>query len=182
MLSDDPFSDLGFKLNMILLTIAPALLSAGIYLTLKEATLVFGQQLSRVKPSFYLYFFVAADSVSMLLQGAGGAISATTKDAKLMSDAVDIMIAGLVFQVFSLLVFFVLVLDYANQCRKNFGQLSCRSKRMLRSIRFKLFVTGTSMAFLCIFTRCCYRVAELWHGWGSKIMRQEVDFIILDSE
>lgn len=182
LLSKDAFSDIGFKLNVVLLTIAPAFLSAGIYLTLKQATLVFGQHFSRIKPSWYIYIFVAADSVSMLLQGAGGAISSMAKEKKLLDDGVDIMIAGLVFQVFSLLVFLGLVLDYVNQCRLHFGQLSSQSKRMLRSTRFRLFVAGISVAFVCILIRCCYRVAELYDGWGSEIMRKEVDFIILDSE
>lgn len=164
------------------MTIAPAFLSAAIYLTLKQATLVFDQHLSRIRPSWYIYIFVACDSVSMLLQGAGGAISSMAEDKELLDDGVDIMIAGLVFQVFSLLVFLILVLDYVNRCRLNAGQLSRESKRLYRSTKFKLFLTGTSVAFLCIFIRCCYRVAELYHGWGSKIMRKEVDFIILDSE
>lgn len=166
----------------MLLTIAPAFLSAGIYLTLKQATLVFGSHLSRIRPSWYIYIFVACDSVSMLLQGAGGAISSMAEDKKLLDDGVDIMIAGLVFQVFSLLVFLILVLDYVNRCRRHCHRLSTESKRMLRSAKFQLFVAGVSVAFFCIFIRCCYRVAELYDGWGSEIMRKEADFIILDSE
>lgn len=182
LLHNDPFSDIGFKLNVVLLTIAPALLSAGIYLTLKQAILVFGEHLARMRPSWYLYIFVACDSVSMLLQGAGGAISSMAKDKQLLDDGVNIMTAGLVFQIVSLLVFGGLALDYVNSCRRNYSRLSTEAKRMLRTTRFQLFVAGTSIAFLCIFIRCCYRVAEMFHGWGSEIMRKETDFIILDSE
>lgn len=36
MLHNDPFSDSGFKLQIVLLTFAPAFLAAGIYLNLKH--------------------------------------------------------------------------------------------------------------------------------------------------
>lgn len=182
LLHKDPFSDIGFKLNVVLLTIAPAFLSAAIYLTLKHATVVFGQHLARMRPEFYLYIFVVCDSISLVLQGAGGAISAMAKEKDLLDDGVDILIAGLVFQVFSLLVFLGLVLDYVNQCRLNWHDISCTNKRMLQTAKFRLFLSGVSLAYLCILARCSYRIAELCHGWGSHIMRKEADFIILESE
>lgn len=36
MLHNDPFSDSGFKLQIVLLTLAPAFFAAGIYLQLKH--------------------------------------------------------------------------------------------------------------------------------------------------
>lgn len=152
-LHDDPFSDIGFKLNMVLLTIAPAFLTAAIYLTLKQATVVFGVELSRIRPTWYLYIFVTCDAMSMLLQGAGGAISAIAEEKQLLDNGVDIMIAGLVFQVFSLLVFLGLVLDYVNQCRRNWRTLSSHSRDLAKSARFQLFVGGIAVAFFCILTR-----------------------------
>ena len=51
LLSKDPFSDIGFKLNVVLLTIAPAFISAGIYITLKHAVIIFGRHLSHLPPN-----------------------------------------------------------------------------------------------------------------------------------
>lgn len=181
MLSDDPFNKLGFQINVILLTIAPAFLSAGLYVMLKRLVVFFGPEYSRISPSAYAYIFVAADIVSIVLQGVGGAMSALAKDETLLDMGVDIMIAGLVSQVFTLSVFAGLCIDFACRVSKSKGLLPWERRKLARSLKFKLVVAAMAFAFLCIYTRCAYRIAELCEGWGSKIMRQEVDFIVLDS-
>lgn len=182
MLSNDPFSPGGFKINVILLTIAPAFISAGIYVTLKKLVLVFGTQYSRLSPNAYAYIFVSSDVVSIILQGAGGSISAVAKEKTFLDQGVDIMIAGLVSQVFTLTVFAALVVDFGVRCYKARDQLPSAQLTIAGSKRFKLFAASTTIAFLCIYVRCCYRVAELSDGWGSEIMRKEGEFIIMDSE
>lgn len=182
LLHNDPFSDIGFKLNIVLLTIAPAFLSAGIYLTLKKITLVFGPGLSLLSPPMYAWIFVACDGVSITLQGAGGAISAIAESQSLLNMGVDIMTAGLAFQVFTLLIFFVLAAGYFVRCLRNPEKLNTGSAMLARSSKFQFFVAAVVVAFFCIFTRCCYRVAELSGGWGNSIMRDEAGFIICDSE
>lgn len=179
---NDPFSDTGFKLNVVLLTIAPAFLSAAIYLTLKKITLVFGPGLSRLSPPMYAWIFVVCDAISITLQGAGGAISAIASSKSLLNSGVDIMIAGLAFQVFTLLIFGILATEFLVKCLRNTDKLNPGSTRLARSSKFRLFLAAVILAFTCIFLRCCYRVAELSGGWGNKIMRQEAGFIICDSE
>lgn len=179
---NDPFSDIGFKLNVVLLTIAPAFISAGIYLTLKKITQVFGSHLSRLTPPMYAWIFMTCDCISIILQGAGGAISAVAQSQTLLNQGVNIMIAGLAFQVFTLLVFFMLAAEYLVRCLRRPEKLNLGSITLAQSKKFQSFLAAVTIAFLCIFTRCCYRVAELSGGWGNKIMRQEAGFIICDSE
>ena len=181
LLHNDPFSKWGFKINVILLTIAPAFLSAGLYIMLKRLVLLFGPQYSRISPNGYAYIFVAADVVSIILQGAGGAISAIATEKTFLDQGVDIMIAGLVSQVFTLTIFAGLCVDFARQVLKHRGSLPPARQALMSTWKFK-FVTGAMVfAFLCIQTRCAYRVAELSQGWGSELMREEGDFIIMDS-
>lgn len=71
MLHTNPFNSTAFKLQITLLIIAPAYLSAAIYLTLKHICLCFGERWSRIRPRFYTWIFIIADSVSLALQGAG---------------------------------------------------------------------------------------------------------------
>ncbi|KAK5129855.1 hypothetical protein LTR08_002763 [Meristemomyces frigidus] len=182
LLHNNPFSDIGFKLNIIFLTIAPAFISAGIYLTLKQMTRVFGSHLSRLSPSMYAWIFVVCDGISIILQGSGGAISAIAESDDLLNTGVDLMIAGLAFQVFTLTVFFVLAMEFLANCMRNPEKMNPGSIRLVRSRKFQLFLAAVSIAFLCIFCRCCYRVAELSGGWGSKIMKEEAGFIICDSD
>ena len=102
MLSTDPFSATGFKLNIVLLTFAPAFLTAGIYLLLKHLTLSLNPRLSPLKPSLYTPIFVSCDLAAIILQGAGGAISAAAAngtDKKLLDLGVNVMIAGISSQV-----------------------------------------------------------------------------------
>jgi len=181
MLHNDPFDKLGFKINVILLTVAPAFLSAGIYITLKKLCIVFGPEYSRLSPNAYAYVFVSSDIVSIILQAVGGTISAMAKEKDFLNQGVDIMIAGLVSQVFTLLVFAILCIEYGIRLRKNRTRLPSACLRLASSGKFKCFITATSIAFLAIFIRCCYRIAELSDGWGSEIMRKEGEFILLDS-
>ena len=169
-------------MNVILLTVAPAFISAGIYLTLKHAVVLFGRNLSRVPPNWYVYIFIGCDLVSIILQGVGGSISALAEKKSLLDAGVDVMIAGLVSQVFTLMVFFGLATEYFIRCWKNPGKMNPGTVRLAKSAKFRLFGAALAIAFLAIFVRCCYRVAELYHGWGSEIMRKEEDFIIMDSE
>jgi len=172
---------MGFKLNIILLTVAPAFISASIYLTLKRSVIVFGRRFSRMPPAWYAYVFVGCDVVSIILQGAGGAISAIATEKTLLDQGVDIMIAGLTSQVFTLMIFFGLCIDFFVQCSRNRHDLNPGTLEMVKTRRFQVFAVAVMVAFLCIFTRCCYRVAELSKGWGSELMRKESEFIVLDS-
>lgn len=181
MLHNDPFSKWGFKINVILLTIAPAFLSAGLYVMLKRLVLLFGPQYSRISPNAYAYIFVSADVLSIILQGAGGSISAVATDKTFLDQGVDIMIAGLVSQVFTLMIFAGLCVDFARQVNKHHHLLPAARQQLTRSWRLRLVTSAMTFAFLCILTRCAYRVAELSQGWGSELMRKEDDFIIMDS-
>ena len=181
LLHNDPFSDIGFKLSVVLLTFAPAFLSASIYLILKQVCLAFSPGLSRLRPALYTYVFISCDVMSILLQCVGGAISAIAKKKTLLDVGVNIMIAGLVFQVFTLLVFAVLAGEYFLRVRKNPGALLPGSEMLKRSTLFKCFLIAATVSYVCIFVRCCYRVAELSGGWGNPIMRKEEEFIVLES-
>jgi hypothetical protein len=45
------------------------------------------------------------------------------------------------------------------------------------SLIFKLFLVGLSVATLCIFWRCVFRVAELSGGWDGELMGRQDLFI-----
>ncbi|GAB7348195.1 hypothetical protein MBLNU459_g6199t1 [Dothideomycetes sp. NU459] len=182
MLHSDPFSDVGFKLNIVCLTFAPAFLSAGIYLLLKHLCLTFGPQFSRLRPQLYTYIFISCDLLSIILQGAGGALSASAADgSNLLNIGVDVMIAGLSSQVVTLAIFAALAADFFCGVWRHKHELPVATAPLRNSTRFKLFLAFTVVAFLCIFIRCCYRIAELSGGWGNPIMRKEAEFIVLDS-
>lgn len=70
---------------LICLTIGPAFLAAAIYLCLGRIVVVYGLDVSRVKPRTYSILFITCDFLSLALQAAGGALAATA-DTRADSD------------------------------------------------------------------------------------------------
>lgn len=130
-----------FIRSLVTLTIGPAFLTASIYLCLARIVVVFGQDLSRVKPRTYTMVFMTCDFISLLLQAAGGAI-ASAADTKSTSDlGVNIMIAGLTFQVVSLLLFMGLCADFAwKVSRASEMMKNPRFAGLRESFKFKAFL------------------------------------------
>jgi hypothetical protein len=88
--------------------------------------------------------------VSLTLQGAGGGIAATAASGNLtqINLGTNIMIAGLSFQVFSLLVFMVLCADFALRIRKVPEPQRSEEYQVLRGTRlFKGFLLGMLINF-----------------------------------
>ena len=92
------------------------------------------------------------------------------------------MIAGLVTQVFTLVVFGIFAADYAVACYRHQNQLTPATAALRNSWRFRLFIAALWLAYIGILIRCSYRVAELVGGWSNNpILRNEGLFIGLDS-
>ena len=182
LLWDDPFSATGFKMSAVLLTFAPAFYAAGVYYTLKHICLAFSAALSRLRPKYYTVLFISCDGVAILLQAIGGAISSATSSMSVLDIGTNIMIAGLVFQVVTLVVFGCFAADYALACYRHRDRLNPATSTLRNSRRFRLFLLALWLAYVGILIRCAYRVAELAGGWtNNPILRDEGLFIGLDS-
>jgi hypothetical protein len=92
----------------------------------------------------------------------------------------NLMIAGIVWQVATLLVFGILVVDYAFRTWRAWGSVSDSAKILFSQRKFKNFLISVWLAFLAIFARCVYRIAEMVKGWGNPIMRDEPSFIAME--
>lgn len=181
MMYNNPFNRAGFQLQICLLIISPAFISAGIYVTLKHFTITFGESWSRLRPAWYTYIFITGDVISLILQGAGGGLAATADPGSSMQDiGTNLMIAGVIFQVVILAVFGFLLSEYTLRTYRRKSQLSADSLKLLGSMRFRLFVVGVLVGYLGIFTRCVYRIPELTGGWRNELMRNEPEFIALE--
>lgn len=182
MLHSNPFDPSGFKLQIVCLTIAPAFFAAGVYLQLKHLVITFGSDFSRLRPALYTYVFVSCDILSIALQGIGGGLASAADDNPDMAKAgQNVMLAGLVFQVFTLLVFFVFAADYFLKVRQNLANLNPATVSLRSSKKFNGFLVAMGIAYFTILFRCIYRVAEMAGGWRNSIMQDEITFIILDS-
>ena len=96
----------------------------------------------------------------------------------------NIMIAGLSFQVVTLLVFIVVSADFALNTLRRHRALGAAAfdqnpllVRIRNSIKFRGFLAALAVATLTIFWRCVYRVAELSRGWDGPLMKRQDLFI-----
>ena len=181
MLHSNPYSSNGFEIQICCLIIAPAFIAGGVYLTLKHITLEIGANFSRIRPKLYTWTFCLADFFSLVLQGAGGGIAATANaGSSLQVVGNNLMMSGIVWQVFTLIIFGGMVGDYASRVYAHRSELEPSAIKLMKAMRFKLFISGLVLAYLTIITRCIFRIGEMAKGWGNPIMQDQADFIALD--
>lgn len=86
------------------------------------------------------------------------------------------MMAGLSFQVFSLLLFATATADYYLHLRKHYRNQGFPTAHP----RIRWFLAALGLSYTCIMIRCIYRVIELSKGWNSPLMKKEKDFVVLE--
>ncbi|KAF2717529.1 RTA1-domain-containing protein [Polychaeton citri CBS 116435] len=170
---NNPWNQTGFIMQIVLITIGPVFFSAAIYVMIYQIAHYISPKSSRFAPHWFYWIFIPCDIISLILQAVGGAMSSTSDGA---SDAgVNIALAGLSFQVFTLVVFIVAVVDYMVLSRHVW-------QTMKLPLNFKIFSTFLSLATILILVRCCYRVYELSEGYSrtSEALRDQPLFIGLE--
>jgi hypothetical protein len=73
----DPFNRAYFLWYLVTLTLGPAFLAAAIYLCLGRIVVIYGENLSRIRPRTYTYIFMGCDFFSLIVQALGGGIAAS---------------------------------------------------------------------------------------------------------
>ncbi|KAG4412293.1 hypothetical protein IFR04_014572 [Cadophora malorum] len=110
----------------------------------------------------------------------GGLAGGAGQDAELRAKGTNTMLAGIVFQVATLVIFGYLALEYIVRTRRSWEAVSPVARNYAQKTSFKLFTAGIIIAFITIFTRCVDRIAEIVGGWANPIMRNEVEYVILE--
>ena len=93
-------------------------LTAAIYLCLARIIVIYGKQYARFAPRTYTIIFICCDVFSLILQATGGGMADTAATPSQGQTGINIMIAGLSFQVVSLTLFTALCADFAWNVRK----------------------------------------------------------------
>ncbi|KAL2069249.1 hypothetical protein VTL71DRAFT_15587 [Oculimacula yallundae] len=184
MMHSNPWDRSGFIIQILLLIVSPSLLAAGLYLTLKHLVLHYGPQYSRLTPKLYTWLFVACDAIGFLMQCIGGGIqsSADNTDKKTLDMGNKIMVAGVTFQAVVMVVCALLSIDFAITLYRHRGERkeTVRDASARGPKAFQFYMVSFIVAFLAILTRCIYRIPEMAGGWKNPLMRNEVEFMILD--
>jgi uncharacterized membrane protein len=116
-----------------------------------------------------------------MLQAVGGGFAGGAGDnVKIRNIGTNLMISGIVWQVATLLVFVGLVVDYALRTRTAWSDVNPEAKVLLQQTKFRGFLVALAVAFVTVFLRCLYRIAEMAGGWANPIMRDEIGFDIME--
>ncbi|RBR09327.1 uncharacterized protein FIESC28_09935 [Fusarium coffeatum] len=177
---DGIFKKKYFVIQLVCLTIAPALISAPIYLSLGRVVKAYGRQFSLMAPRTYAIIFICSDVVSLVLQAMGGGMAAVGKTQKKVDRGVYILVAGLAYQVLSLGVFMGLATHLWTRIRKGTESANPRFRELRASRQFRSFIWALSIATITITIRCIYRVVELSGGFKSEAANDEPSLMVLD--
>jgi hypothetical protein len=146
-----------------------------------SSVIVYGEGLSRLKTTLYTRFFIGCDCISLTLQGAGGGVAASAQGGSNLGLGNNLMLAGLIFQIVTLVVFGLFCIDLAIRvCKTPSGKNPAYSS-LRSSSRFQGFLVAVVVTFTTVIVRSLYRVVELGSGWNNKVQRMEAPFIILES-
>ena len=140
-----------------------------------DSVLYLGPQYGRFSPKLYYWIFIPCDIFSLCLQAVGGALSSTSSGSS--NIAVDVSQAGLSFQVFTLVVFIALAVDYA---LRYIQAKRVEERKTPLPASFKVFVAFLSLAVVLILIRCAYRIDELSDGYSGPLIHNEGLFIGLE--
>lgn len=124
--------------------------------------------------------------ISLVLQATGGGMaSVASHNNQPVATGDNIMIAGLSFQVLTLLVFIICCLDFAIRAYGRYRRLGAAAafdqdlaaQKLRGSWLFRGFLLALTVATIGIFWRSVYRVAELSKGWSGPLMFRQDLFI-----
>jgi hypothetical protein len=105
----------------------------------------YGPHNSRLTPRTYTITFMCSDFIALVLQSAGGGIADQgTLSASARNGGVHLMVAGLSFQVLSILIFIGLCAEFFWRVKNERKQTGRAGSRDAASRHYKLFIFGKS--------------------------------------
>lgn len=124
----------------------------------------------------YLYIFCTVDIISLVIQAVGGGMASVAFQQEPVGNTdlgTKIMVAGVLFQLAAIMVFFVLFTWVILKGLKTRGDI-------LRETRVRLVLGATVISVMMLVARAVYRSVELLEGWTGHLMTTESYFIGLD--
>ncbi|KAK3901078.1 RTA1 like protein-domain-containing protein [Staphylotrichum tortipilum] len=176
----NPFNFSAFMLQIICITTGPVYYCAAIYITLALSIQNLNPHISRLPPRLLYTIFIPADIVSLVLQAAGGALSTSSSGSSQVG--IDLALAGMSFQVFTMVVFCGLLGDYLFRYyrRQEGGAVVVVGGGVKSGRGLGLFFGFIGLALVLTLVRCAYRLAELHEGYSGHLVKEEGLFIGLE--
>lgn len=158
-------------LQYFFIVTAPVFLSAGIYAVLSVLINKVGREYSPIPPKMVLAVFITSDAVMTVVQICGAAmIGAAESKNKNPTTGKNILMAGLCVQVFSFLIFLILLGVFLRKSRKVLWQQKGK----------KAFIVAFVAATILVYLRTCFRLAEVAQGVKAYLFTHENFFACLE--
>lgn len=186
-------------MQIITLIIAPVFFSAWDYTILGIAIQNLGRQYSILAPKAYVALFVTCDVISLILQAVGGGWAASS-EFPVPKSPTNIMVAGIIFQLVSMIIFSLLACDFMYRAWKKkpyqrklrqvvdepIGETGSGATEGTEGEKYDeversavvrgwwWVMAGTAICSLMIIIRGVYRSVELVQGWNGYVISREV--------
>jgi uncharacterized membrane protein len=165
----DPYSITFFVAQYFCIVVAPVCFSAAIYTLVSVMINIYGRQYSPLPPKAILGIFITCDVVATIIQVAGAAlVGVAYSNRKNPNIPNNILLAGLVFQVFSFAVFLFILIWTLRRAQKS--PVSINSG----------FLIALIVATLAVYLRTCFRLAETAEGLMQSLSTHESFFGCLE--
>ncbi|PSR85679.1 RTA1 like protein-domain-containing protein [Coniella lustricola] len=171
-----PYNANSFLAQEVTLIIAPVFFSAALYVLLGRLIIDLGRASSILSAKWYTIIFCTCDVISLIIQAIGGAkASMAGFDLDQQRLGTHIMVAGIAFQLGTMTLFGLCVLDF-------FRRVLARSSPLRGSVTkaMRLVLVGMVVSFIMIYIRSIYRTIELAQGWSGYLITHQAYFIGLD--
>lgn len=168
----NPYKVSYFVIQYFFIVVAPVFFAAAIYAVLSvliRATLD-GTRHAPLRPKLILWIFITCDVVATVIQIVGAAlIGVAYSNRRDPTNPNHILLAGLVFQAVTFLVFIILL-----------GLFIWRVRQVAFQATSKAFYASFWLAVLFIYLRICFRLAETAQGLEGELQSHEVYFGTLE--
>lgn len=145
-------------------------MAAGIYTVVSALISRLGRSYSVLPPKVILWFFITSDVIATIAQVCGAAlIGKRESDRKDPTDANNILLGGLAYQVFAMGVFVIIS-----------GIFLSRARHGIRQRRLTLFSIAFAISTVLVFLRTAVRLAETTQGLYGELQTHEVYFACLE--
>ncbi|KAF5374274.1 hypothetical protein D9758_004573 [Tetrapyrgos nigripes] len=175
-----------YTIQFVCTVIAPTPLLAANFVIFGRIIRRLGTTYSRLRPRLYTKIFFTSDVIGLFVQAGGGVIaSGTNKPKKTVDLGLNIMLAGIIFQMMIIVSFSLLSYKFfqhhsQDKSVRPLGQGETPRGRIEGKIQLLIYALAFNTVLL--FLRAIYRTAELADGFGpGKIISIEWLFLVFDA-
>ena len=151
-------------------------------LTKPQRRVIQTDKLSNLSNSL-LYPLISAsiNILQFILQASGSILTAdTVRTGSNTKIGTHLTIAGLIFQIFTMLLFGILCFEFGIRAHLDRKLLDPATEGLRRMKRFRYFWVALAYAYTLTMIRCVYRVVEFSGGVDEKLARNETTSIALE--